>query len=207
MIRMDRELSEAVERAVRDAERGTAAEVIVVVAARSGSYLDVALSAGFGGAMAALLVALFAPAVFRPLAVALEVPVVFGLAAWLAHRMPSLLRVLTPAARAKGQVDRAAADHFLREAVHGTRERIGVLVYVSLLEERVVTIPDLGLQGKVPPAVWHDLPWSASGEHDRPRTAADLVRGIEELGKRLAACLPARPGDLNESPDAPRFVP
>lgn len=207
MIRMDRELSEAVERAVHDAERGTAAEVIVVAAARSGSYLDVALAAGGVAAMAALLVALFAPAVFRPLAVAIEVPVVFGFAAWLAHRLPPLLRALTPAARAKRQVERAAADHFLREAVHGTRERTGVLVYVSLLEERVVTIPDLGLQGKVPPAVWHDLPWSAGGEHDRPRSAADLVRGIEELGRRLKACLPADPGDVNESPDAPRFIP
>jgi putative membrane protein len=205
MITPGREFSEAVERAVRDAERGTAAELIVVVAARSGSYLDVALAVGAVAAALTLLVALFAPVGFRAIAIAAEVPLAFALAAWIAHRMPRLLRALTPAGRLRLQAERAAAAHFLAEAVHGTRGRTGLLVYLSLLEECVVILPDLGLQGRVPLALLEGVRWSPVGDPQRPRTEHDVLHGIAALGELLRAKLPADGTDANESPDAPRI--
>ena len=206
MIKADRGFSEAVERAVRSAERGTAAELIVVVASRSGSYLDAALAAGGLVALLTLVIALFAPISLRPAAVAIEVPLAFTLAAWIAHRSPAVLRALTPPHRMKRQVERAAAEHFLAEAVHGTRGRTGLLVYLSLLEERVAILPDLGLQGHVPLALLHDVPWSASGDPSQPRTQEDVLSGIAGLGALLHERLPADGDDTNESPDAPRIV-
>ena len=207
MIRTDRTFSEAIERVVGEAERGTAAELIVVVAARSGSYLDAAGVLGAGFAMLVLLVALFAPTYFPPIAVAIDVPLVFALATWLAHRTPALMRVVVPAARLRKQVERAAAEHFLAEAVHGTRGRTGLLMYVSLLEERVALIPDLGLDGRVPGAVWAEVNWNETGDRSRPRTLAGLVRGLEQIGAILRSRVPADATDVNESPNAPRIVP
>ncbi|HEX4824745.1 MAG TPA: hypothetical protein VFV19_10545 [Candidatus Polarisedimenticolaceae bacterium] len=204
MIKTDREFSEAVERAVRAAERGTSAELIVVVASRSGSYLDTALTVGAAAATATLLVALFAPISLRPAAVAIEVPLAFVVAAWIAHRLPPLVRALIPAARAKRHVERAAAEHFLAEAVHGTSGRTGLLIYVSLLEERAAIVPDLGLQGRVPIALLRDVKWGAT-DLDRLRTTDDLLRGIAALGAILRERLPAEGHDKNESPDAPRI--
>jgi len=206
MIKTDREFSEAVEHAVRAAERGTAAELIVVVASRSGSYLDAALAAGGLVALVTLVVALFAPISLRPAAVAVEVPLAFALAAWIAHRAPVVLRALTPPHRMRRQVERAAAEHFVAEAVHGTRGRTGLLVYLSLLEERVVLLPDLGLQGRVPLALLQDVSWAASGDPSHPRSQADVLRGIAGLGALLNERLPADGDDTNESPDAPRIV-
>ena len=196
MIRIDGTFSGAVERAVRAAERGTSAELIVVIAARSGPYLDIALAVGAVAAGTALLVALFARSVFPPVAVAIEVPLVFAGASWLAHRSPSLLRVLTPASRRARQVARAGAAHFLEEAVHGTKGRTGLLVYVSRLEERVALVPDLGLTGVIAPSEW-----------ETARTASDVLGGIETIGTILRARCPGGSDDRNESADAPRFVP
>jgi len=205
-MRTDRTFSAFIEKAVKEAERGTAAELIVVVAARSGSYRDVAGALGAGFAMLVLLLALFAPVPFHPMAVAVEVPFVFLLSAWLAHRAPGLLRTFVSAARMRRQVERAAAEHFLAEAVHGTRGRTGLLVYLSLLEERVAFVPDLGLEGRVPGAAWAEVCWSAEGDPSRPRTLQDLVRGIEKIGAILRMRIPADATDVNESPDAPRIV-
>jgi len=141
------------------------------------------------------------------LAVAIEVPVVFALAAWLAHRTPRLLRALVPASRLRSHVERAAAGHFLSEAVHGTRARTGLLVYLSLLEEGVALIPDLGLEGKLPSAWWSEVRWSEGGEATRPRTQQDVVRGITAIGALLKARLPSDGADVNEVPDAPRIIP
>jgi putative membrane protein len=207
MIRTDLAFSAAIERAVVEAERGTAAELIVVVAARSGSYLDVAGALGAGFAMLVLFVALFAPTFFPPVAVAIDVPLVFALATWLAHRTPALLRAVVPTSRTRRQVDRAAAAHFLAEAVHGTRGRTGLLVYVSLLEQRVALVPDLGLEGRVPGATWAEVRWSETGDPSRPRTRADLERGIEQIGAILKLRVPGDATDDNESPNAPRIVP
>jgi len=206
MLRTDRTFSEAIERAVGEAERGTAAELIVVAAARSGSYWDVALALGAAFALLVLLIALFAPTTFRPIAVAVEIPLAFALASWLAHRTPGLMRALVPAARRRKHVERAAAEHFLAEAVHGTRGRTGLLVYLSLLEEQVALVPDLGLEGRIPSAVWADLRWSTTGDPSRPRTLEDLLRGIEQIGAILRLRIPADATDANESPDAPRIV-
>ena len=206
MRHTDRKFSDSIRRAVERAERGTSAELIVVVAARSGSYLDVAGAFGAAAATLALLAALFAPATFHPAAVAVEVPLTFGLATWLAHRFPTLLRALVPAARARRHVERAAASHFLTEAVHGTRGRTGLLVYVSLLEQRVALVPDLGLTGRVPEASWSEVRWSETGDPSRPRAEGDLERGIEGIGSILKARVPADAADVNESPDAPRIV-
>lgn len=206
MIRTDRAFSEAVTRAVAGAERGTGAELIVVVAARSGTYLDVALLAGAAVAVVNLLIALFAPTIFPPAVVAVEVPFEFALAAWLAHRTPALLRALTPSARRRRQVERAAAAHFVGEAVHGTRGRTGLLVYLSLLEEEVALIPDLGLTGKIPSVLWSGVSWAATGDRRRPRSSSDFAGGIEQIGAILRTRLPSADTDGNESPDAPRFV-
>lgn len=206
MMRTDRAFSESVTRAVSGAERGTGAELIVVVAARSGTYRDIALLAGAAVAGLNLLVALFAPAVFPPAVVAVEVPLEFALAAWLAHRTPALLRALTPSGRRRRQVERAAAAHFVAEAVHGTRGRTGLLVYLSLLEEEVALVPDLGLAGKIPSAVWSEVTWAASGDRLRPRSGSDFAGGIEQIGAILRTRVPAEDTDGNESPDAPRFV-
>jgi putative membrane protein len=206
MMRTDGTFSKTLERAVSEAERGTAAELIVVAAARSGSYLDVALAFGAGFAMLVLLFALFAPIPIRPIAVAVEVPLAFGLAAWLAHRTPGLLRAFVPAARLRKHVERAAAEHFVAEAVHGTREHTGLLVYLSLLEERVTLVPDLALEGRIPGAVWAEVRWSTTGDPSRPRTLDDVVRGIDQIGAILKSRIPADATDVNESPDAPRIV-
>ena len=70
MIRKDRDFSEAVARAVREAESGTAAELIVVVASRSGSYLDVAVVTGFLVAACRAVGRAVLAGLFSPLAIA-----------------------------------------------------------------------------------------------------------------------------------------
>src|SRR4030095_577642 len=120
------------------------------VAARSGTYRDVAVLAGAVAAAAVLLIALFARRIFPPVAVAVEVPAALALVAWLVHRLPSVLRLFVSEARARRQVERAAAWWFVEEAVHGTKARTGVLVYLSLLEQRMAVVPDLGPPAALP---------------------------------------------------------
>jgi putative membrane protein len=207
LIRTDGSFSDTIAHAVTEAERGTIAEIVVVVAARSGSYLDVALVAGAVVASLALAIALFAPVTFHPLAVAIEIPLVLSVVAWLVHRTPAVLGRLLPTDRAKHQVERAAAAHFVAEAVHGTKRRTGLLLYVSLLEGRVTIVSDFGLQALVPAATWATVRFGDRAGGERVRDAGGLVEGIGAIGAILRERAAGDDRDGNEFPDAPRILP
>jgi putative membrane protein len=140
------------------------------------------------------------------MAVALEVPLGFALAAWLAHRAPALLHALTPASRARWQVERAAAAHFVAEAVHGTKRRTGLLIYLSLLERQVAVLADIGIESRIPSAIRSEVVWSATRDPSTLRTGEDFVRGLSQIGAILRTRMPGEDTEGNETPDAPRFV-
>lgn len=194
----DARFREAVAAAVSRAEERTDAELVVVAAARSGSYRDVALGVGLALAALVMAVVLYAPWEFDPLWLPLDVGLPLALGAVAADRAPWLLRLLTPRARRARQVATAARAAFVEEQVHGTRRRTGVLVYVSALEQRVEVVCDHGVDACVPPGAWNELRW-------RARTLEELLAGLEAAGALLARYLPALADNPDEIPNAPRI--
>ncbi len=208
MLHSNSRFVEAVTSTVADIERGTSAEVVVVAAGRSASFLG---TAGLvGAAVAWLAVALcmmlgVTPGVHWLL---VELPLVGGLVTWWIHRSPILLRAFLPRARAVEAVRQAASAAFTDEMVHGTRHRTGLLVYVSGLERKVCLIADGGIEAVVPPGEWDALPWC---RHPVERAPTDLDAFLAELrnvGACLARHLPSESGDNpDELSNAPRVRP
>lgn len=205
MIRDDARFARAVEETVRALERETDAEIVVVVARRSGSYRDVAVGAGFAAAWFVLLFLLFSPAVFHPVWIAVELPVSAGVAAWLVHRSPWLLPRLASKGRRKRQVAEAAHAAFHEEAVHGTRGRTGLLVYLSLLEDHVVLVPDAGLERHIAGAEWNSIRWGGGKDPAAPGDLEHFIEGLRAVGRTLARHVPPDGANPNEMPDEPRF--
>jgi putative membrane protein len=207
VLHTDARFVESVSAAVAEIEASTDAELVVVAAGRSERYALVSALVGVGTAWLALLFLLFSPFHFSGVWMPVELPLVGGLAAWLTHRSPGLLRFLVPRKRRQAAVDRAAAAAFHEEAVHGTRNRTGVLIYVSALEDRVVVLPDGGIDARVPRGEWNALRW---GEKTDPLAPGDLdhfLAGLRAAGTVLAKHVPALGDNPNEIPDAPRVRP
>jgi putative membrane protein len=207
MLHTDEAFVDAVSAAVAEIEQTTDAELVVVAAGRSGSYGAFAALVGALVAWLALLFLLFSPFHFSGVWMPLELPLVGGVAAWAAHRSPGLLRLLVPKARQHAEVDRAAAAAFHEEAVHGTRNRTGVLIYVSALEDRVVVLPDGGIDARVPRGEWNALRWGDKGDPLAPGDLAHFLAGLRAAGVVLARHVPALGDNPNEIPDAPRVRP
>lgn len=199
MIHTDRRFHEAVNAAVGRLEAHTDAEVVVVAAGRSGSYRDVAYAAASVGTLALLGVMLYVPTVIPPWAVIVELAVAWPVLAWLAHGQRAV-RLLTRKARRDRQAQEAAEHEFVREAIHATRQRTGLLVYVTALEGRVILVADVGIEGSVPPGAWRRA--NDAFQHD---DLDHFVAGLEALGAVLAEHVPPREDpDRIELADAPR---
>lgn len=187
-------------RAVEAIERASAAEVVIAVRRRSAPYLHANLIVGAAAAFAALAVTLFSDHVFGLGAILVDPFVVGGAAGAAVELLPGVKRALTTRARRQGEVLRAARATFLERGVHRTRDRSGILVYISWLEQEVALVADSGIE---PP-----LSGDAGAAATRALTAA-IARGgatvaaeLERLAPALAAALPVRPDDVNELPDA-----
>jgi putative membrane protein len=192
---------EVVHEALRAAERRTVGEIVPVVVERS----DPHPAAHWIGALAALVVgsALLAPHLpwDRP---ALFFGAQLGLAAlgWVAARtLPDLKHVFLRDGRATAVAEEQALQEFFGNGLHQTEGRTGVLLFVSLLEHRVIVLADRGIDSVVGPEVWRETD-AAILEGIRKGSLCDgLVAGIERAGDVLAEHFPWAEGDRNELPD------
>ena len=190
----------AFEQAIAAIERASGVEVVIAVRRRSAAYLHANIVAGGLVAFAGLAAMLFGAHVFSLLAILIDPFVVGALAGAVLELLPDLKRWLTPRAMRHRAITRAARATFVERGVHNTRDRSGILVYISWLEREIVLIPDSGLE--------RTLSSEARATAERALTAAmpqggaAVARELERLAPALAQAVPHRADDINELPDA-----
>jgi putative membrane protein len=115
---------------------------------------------------------------------------------------------LTPRGVKRHEVRRRAAEIFLSKNLHLTRDRTGVLIFVSLAEHMAEIIADEGIAAQVEPSVWDRAMAALAEGLKRGEPAVGFAAAVRLCGDVLAAHFPARPGDNpNELPDAVVLLP
>lgn len=122
--------------------------------------------------------------------------VVWRLGAW-----QGLWRALTPPDLLSARVHAAALAQFEALGLTATRDRTGILLYVSLADRRAEVLADIGIYAKAEPKVWDEVVALLVAGLKAGDPAAGFVSAIERTGQILAACLPPREHDVNELPD------
>lgn len=189
----EREVAKAIERI----EARSSAEVMVAVRARSGRYADADCILGFVFSFAGLLLFLFHPAPIRIEIFALEFPLLFGLGMLLSAWIPPVRRLLTSQERLEESAVTAARAAFVELGVSRTRDRTGLLVYVSMFERKVVVVPDVGIDRA---ELGEAIAKLESVLSDSPELSR-LVAALDGLAAPLERVLPRAADDENELPD------
>jgi putative membrane protein len=198
----------AVRSAVERAEARSGAEIVpVVVPASEGYELATWKGAAFG-AFAGLLVAAITAALrggwgAQPAELLLP-PAVGALAGAIAGRWAPLRRWLIGRAGLETTVEGAAWEAFVRHEVFATRDRTGLLIYVSLAEHQVAILADSGIHPRIAQREWNELARSIARSMRDLAPGAALLAAVERSGEVLASRGPVRrDDDANELPDAP----
>jgi putative membrane protein len=186
--------------AVEAIERASAAEVVVAMRRRSAAYRHANVVVGAAAAIAGLGAMLFSADTFGLISILVDPFVVGALAGAVVELLPGVKRALTPRAILRRCVLRAARAAFVERGVHRTRDRSGLLVYLSWLEREVVLVVDTGLERALPEEVRADAARSLTAAI--PDGGAAVARELARFGPALAAAMPCRPDDINELPDA-----
>jgi putative membrane protein len=121
----------------------------------------------------------------------------FGLARWL----PGFKRLFILEDRATAVAEEQAFQEFYANGLHRTEAATGVLLFVSLLEHRVVILADEGIDARVDAEFWADTD-DAILDGIRTGSLRDgVVAGIRRAGDLLSKQFPWQHGDRNEIPD------
>lgn len=188
--------------AVRELESRSAAELVVEIRARSGSYAHA--DARFAGALvfASLVAIVFMPLVVPPVTVLLA-PVAFWLLGTaIARRSPAVRRLFTTERERLDAVRTHAAALFHHRGVAGTTGETGVLLYVSLLERRMEVVADRGLLRGVQAGDWNA---ALAAVHESravaPETVMAAIRTLAAVLERDLPAAAANPDELRNAPE------
>jgi putative membrane protein len=221
----------AIEAAVRAAEARTTGEIYCVVTEESSHYGETPLAWAAGVALlgpAVLLLAgvhvtipdLFAEWSASDVSAAIESAVRHALISAIVVQgllfvvtavivaFPPVTRALTPRGVKRHRVQRRAREQFVAKNLHLTRERTGVMIFVSLAERMAELIADDGIADHVDAHVWDRAMAALTQGLKTGKVEAGFEAAVGLCGDVLAEKFPARPGDNpNELPDAVVVLP
>ena len=186
--------------AIRQAEAKTSGEIVTVIARASGDYF-------YYPTLWAALLAILSPLLpiglavsFAPLGIIELQMLVFALLA-LAFRWPPIKFKLVPRVVQRQYCMRRAREQFLAQNLHTTRERTGVLLYVSVAEHHVELLADAGIHAKVPDGTWDLVVSKLTARVKAGQVGEGFIEAVGAVGAQLATHFPAAGVNPNELPD------
>lgn len=203
-----------IKEAVATAEKQTSGEIVPYIVPQSASH-EVAVWRGAG------LFALLAYAVVlgtrwlsgwggsqltEGMVPVLLIIAAAAVGAALVHWVPAVKRRFAGQVRLALATHRRAMQAFVEKEVFSTRERTGILLFVSLLEHRIEVVGDAGINAKVDTDDWIEVVTTIQQHIKAGQLAEGLVQGIHQCGHLLEkAGVAIRSDDTNELADDVSF--
>jgi putative membrane protein len=189
---------------IRQAEKRTSGEIVVMVVSSSYHYPQADAIGGVFFALPAALVLM--PLVGGWLWIGTRNAwvflglffILFPLAREVVKRTLWLKRRFISAKEIETEVNEAALTAFFKEGLYRTRDATGVLVLISVFERWVCVLADRGINERLTPDVWEKVVASIVTGIKKHRQAEAICEGIGKIGQILAAHFPIKPDDTDE---------
>ena len=196
---------EAIRAAVAEAEQKTSGEIVPYFVEESDAYPSALWK---GTALGAFAGALVAEGIYFlgnfwggliPLWIALPAAAGGGLGFLLTAYVPAVKRWMAGDNLLDLRTRQRAEMAFLEEEVFHTRQRTGILLFLSLFEHRVVVIGDSGINQKVEQKQWDGVVQTVVHGIRDGRPGEALASGIRQCGELLERYgVAIQPDDFDE---------
>ncbi len=203
---------ERIQAAVKDAESKTSGEIVPYVVAHSdvyeeaewrcGSLCGVFMLAGF--ALIQRFTWIWLPLDSLGMVAAAFVAGAAGMT--IARYVSTVKRFFAGGHLLERRVGLRAAEAFITEEVFKTRDRTGILIFVSLFERKVLVLGDTGINSKVQKVDWESILSTVVEGIRSGKQVEGLIEAIRKSGALLEKHgFAIRPDDRDELPDALRM--
>jgi putative membrane protein len=93
-------------------------------------------------------------------------------------------RLIVPRKVMIKKVNERAVRHFMDSGVYKTRDRTGILIFISLFERRVELLADTGISAKIPEENWENIVEGIISGIRKGKIIENLSKAILECGYR-----------------------
>lgn len=189
---------ERIQACVAEVEKTTAGEIVPMIVPESYDYSKAEI---VGGLCIALIVSTAAAGLlaidntwnFLGIFTAL-----FILAFFAVKKLPGLKRLFIPASEMDEEVHEGATVSFYRHNLHETRDRTGIMIYVSVFERKVVVLADKGVNARVGQGQWQEIVDMIVAGIKGGKAADAICDAVARCGEIIAGHFPRREDDKNE---------
>lgn len=186
---------------VKDVETRTSGEIVPVIVSVSHDYPR---AAAFGalvtGVAAALLAALLLgySDMWSFLALFLGAYALCWLGLTHIHR---LKKPFLTKAEMNEEVREAALTNFYKHGLHNTRDKTGIIIFVSVYERMVWILADAGINAKVDESVWQSVADTVTKGVREGRAGEALCQAVRACGDLIGTHFPIKSDDTDELPN------
>jgi putative membrane protein len=186
---------------VKKAESTTSGEIVPVIATMSYDYPRAGLIGSIIlGALAAVALTLALGRedmwVFLALFLAL-----FFCFSRLFDAFPALKRPFVSKREMREEVAEAAFTAFHAHGLHDTRDKTGIILYVSVFERSVQVLADKGINELVNPLAWEEVVAMVTEGIRAGKPGQALCKGVTRCGEMLTERFPIKSDDTDELPN------
>ncbi len=203
---------ERIKKAVRDAESKISGEIVPVFVERSGVYSIANYRAALiGAASVFLLIIIFdryvpSLAVYDPVLIFSLVMLGGFIGALKSHFINPVKRFMLSQAHLDQATQKRAETAFLEEEVFNTRQRTGILIFISFFEHEVIVMADKGINKVVDQKEWNTLVRIMIEHIKKGKITDGIVSAITRCGDiLLEKGFMITPDDVNELGDELRL--
>lgn len=212
MAKLSKKEKEQIAAAVTKAEKDTSGEIAVVVAKQSCDYaiyeltfaviiglIFMVVSLIFFSKIDAFIMNCFwsSSQVITPSIIGLGTFVIITIFYFLAN-ISIVDRLIIPKSVQEEKVKERAQLSFVEYGVSKTRDRTGVLIFISNLEKKVLILADSGIAKVYPNESWEKQVNTIITGIKNNNFGAQLVKVITDIGEVLAKNFPIKEDDTNE---------
>ncbi len=196
-----------IETCVKEVEKNTSGEIVPLVVSASYHY---PMSNMIGALIFGLLISVVLTLVFSIRkswggVTALDLwlfPAVFAVSFLLFHelikRISWLKRIFITKAEINEEVEEAALTSFYRNGLNNTRDRTGILIFISVFERRAFVLADEGINAKVDTGVWQEIVGTVVQGIRQRRQAQGICRAVRRCGDLIRKAFPIKSDDTDE---------
>ena len=197
-----------IKEAVKKVEEKTSGEIVPYIVKKSDNYNEAPF-------IASLIIAVISIVVVNILSQLWLLPLKFDLLLYslifigiiLITFVPVLLcpflkRTVVSDKKEMKMVNKRASEAFIAEEVFNTKDRTGILIFISQLEHKVEILADSGINQKVKPEEWSGIVKTIITGIKKKNTAEAIANAIEQCGELLVnAGFTITKDDTNELSD------
>ncbi len=110
-------------------------------------------------------------------------------------------RLFTSQSEMDEEVFQRALEVFYKNKVSMTKDRTGIMIFISLLERKVEILADCGINEKVEKEYWNNMLNNLLSKIKTNDITSGLAEAIAECGRSLEKSFPIKGDDTNEISD------